>query len=149
MGIYKNRLIIHYIFFKNKLGEGIGFISDKSYNLIIKLLEPDYKKRLGSKGFNEIKNHEFFDGIDWDNIRKTEAPIKPFVKDIHDLSNFEKNKFYADGEKTNPFFGNFSPKNKNIIQAKKMLFSHSISLNRFDLLDAENQKIANDIEETK
>jgi len=36
---------------------------------ILKRLMCDADNRLGNKGVDEIKNHPFFDGIDWQNIR--------------------------------------------------------------------------------
>ena len=38
-------------------------MSPEAKDLIVKLLNPDPEKRLGSKGTDEIKNHKFFDGI--------------------------------------------------------------------------------------
>lgn len=34
-------------------------------DLIKKLLNPNYMKRLGAKGATEIKKHPFFEGISW------------------------------------------------------------------------------------
>lgn len=36
-------------------------------------------ERLGSRGVDEIKNHPFFKGVDWDKIRETQAPNIPNV----------------------------------------------------------------------
>lgn len=40
---------------------------------LIKRLMSDQSERLGANGVQEIKNHPFFNGVDWDNIRKTKA----------------------------------------------------------------------------
>jgi hypothetical protein len=54
-------------------------ISDEAKDLIINLLT-DANKRLGYNSVDEIKNHAFFKGIDWDNIRQQQAPfIRKFI----------------------------------------------------------------------
>lgn len=40
-------------------------ISEVADDFIRKLLEKDYQIRLGAKSVEEIKNHPFFNGIDW------------------------------------------------------------------------------------
>ena len=63
-------------------------ISKEAEDLIFKLVnEP--KKRLGINGVNEIKNHPFFKGIDWNNIRKTKAPFIPNIKTEYDTKYFD------------------------------------------------------------
>lgn len=37
------------------------------------------ENRLGSNGVEAIKNHPFFKGVDWNNIRKYTAPFIPEV----------------------------------------------------------------------
>ena len=44
-----------------------------------KLLEIDYSKRFGSRGFEEIKKHRFFEGINWGQLRNIKAPINDSV----------------------------------------------------------------------
>ena len=39
-----------------------------------KLLDRNFKTRLGAKDVNDIKNHPFFEGIDWNNIKKDDPP---------------------------------------------------------------------------
>lgn len=39
--------------------------SAKLQNLLLKLLEKNPKDRLGTKGFDEIKNHSWFDKVNW------------------------------------------------------------------------------------
>eukprot|EP00736_Rhodelphis_marinus_P000480 Rmarinus@m.19940 len=52
---------------------------DDTKDLLTKLLEKDPEKRLGHGGIEEIMNHPFFKGIDWDKLRKmeVEAPLRP------------------------------------------------------------------------
>jgi serum/glucocorticoid-regulated kinase 2 len=68
-------------------------ISDTAKDLLAKLLIKDQDERLGSKsGFNEIKEHPFFKGFDFDALehRKIEAPFKPELKDAMDVTNFDE-----------------------------------------------------------
>ena len=43
------------------------------------MLEKNPKKRLGAKGIKEIMNHEFFKGIDWDQLyhKNIDPPYLP------------------------------------------------------------------------
>jgi len=38
---------------------------------------------------DEIRNHQFFLGVDWDHIRDRPAAYQPRVKSIDDTSNFD------------------------------------------------------------
>uniref|UniRef100_A0A6G1S9D2 non-specific serine/threonine protein kinase n=1 Tax=Aceria tosichella TaxID=561515 RepID=A0A6G1S9D2_9ACAR len=40
--------------------------------------------------FDEVKNHPFFDGVDWEHIRERPAAIPVQVKSIDDTSNFDE-----------------------------------------------------------
>lgn len=46
-----------------EVGYGEDQMSPQAKDLIEKLLNPDYKERLGAKGASEIKNHPFFKGF--------------------------------------------------------------------------------------
>jgi len=48
----------------------------------------DKKDRIGRNGVDEIKNHPFFKGIDWDNIRCSNGPFVPKLEHPLDTSNF-------------------------------------------------------------
>ena len=60
-------------------------MSDDALDLIVKLLNRDPKQRLGSGpgDSEEIKAHQFFKNINWDDVfqRKLKPP-KPYVKPI-------------------------------------------------------------------
>ena len=67
-------------------------VSDSAKDLLSKLLIKNQDDRLGSKkGFDEIKEHPFFKGFDFDKLLKKEleAPFKPILKDSLDVSNFD------------------------------------------------------------
>ena len=55
---------------------GVGVMPLEAADLVKKFLVKDPKQRLGSKlsDVAEIKSHPFFEGVDWSNIRKSEAP---------------------------------------------------------------------------
>lgn len=67
--------------------------SNISEDFIKKLLQFNPKKRLGSKGVDEIKNHAFFEGINWDSvINKEYRPLYiPNTANIRDSVATTKN----------------------------------------------------------
>ena len=62
-------------------------------DLIEKLFVSNPKKRLGYNGADEVKNHPFFKGIDFDKVLKKEykPPFIPKLKDDTDLRYFDEN----------------------------------------------------------
>ncbi|KAL0920244.1 hypothetical protein M5K25_009365 [Dendrobium thyrsiflorum] len=64
-------------------------LSPKAKDLISKLL-CNVDQRLGSNGAYEIKNHPWFEGVEWDRLYEMEAAFIPNVKDELDTQNFEK-----------------------------------------------------------
>lgn len=68
--------------------------SDKAFDLINKLLEPDPTKRLGygSEDANMIKKHPFFEDINWEDLlnKNVNAPFIPKIKFEGDVSNFDQ-----------------------------------------------------------
>lgn len=50
-------------------------VQNPAKDLIEKLLILDPEERLGAKDITDLKNHEFFEGLDFDNLRKMEVPI--------------------------------------------------------------------------
>jgi serine/threonine kinase 38 len=65
---------------------------------LIRKLVSDSGNRLGLHGAEEIKRHPFFNGVDWENIRKSRPPWVPELKGMDDTSNFDK------FEETEPFY---------------------------------------------
>ncbi|XP_039032555.1 serine/threonine-protein kinase tricornered-like [Hibiscus syriacus] len=64
-------------------------LSAEATDLISKLL-CDVNHRLGSNGAGEIKEHPWFQGVDWDRIYEIDAAFIPEVNDELDTQNFEK-----------------------------------------------------------
>ena len=68
-------------------------VSDEAKDLLSKLLIKDQKKRFGVKGgFEEIKKHPFFKGIDFKALeeKKIPAPFKPVLENSLDVRNFDE-----------------------------------------------------------
>jgi len=61
------------------IGDSEDCMTENAMDLINKLLEIDYSKRFGSRGFEEIKKHRFFEGINWGQLRNIKAPINDSV----------------------------------------------------------------------
>jgi serine/threonine protein kinase len=70
------------------------YFSEASKRLILNLLQLDPSKRLGSGKMDaeEIKNHEFFAGFDWNEVEKKNVvpPFRPALKSSDDLIYFDK-----------------------------------------------------------
>ena len=68
--------------------------SDEAKDLITKLLDLDPKKRIGAgnKGFDNLKKHKYFEGINWDDLEKKKItpPFIPNIDGPFDLKYFDK-----------------------------------------------------------
>ena len=81
---YKVRNYIEYLNFPSNIK-----VSNNAKDLINKLLcEPE--KRLGKNGIQEIKDHPFFNGVNWNNIKEMKPPFIPKVKKDYDTKYFNK-----------------------------------------------------------
>ena len=57
---------------------------------ILKKLICDADNRLGKNGVEEIKNHPFFEGLDWAKLRDGKAPYTPQVSSEISNENFDQ-----------------------------------------------------------
>ena len=76
--------------YKKKLKQD-PLISDTAFDLITKLCQPYVRLRLG-RNVKDIKNHKFFESIDWVKLEKKEItpPFKPKIRHQGDVRNFDK-----------------------------------------------------------
>jgi serum/glucocorticoid-regulated kinase 2 len=67
-------------------------MSEPAKDIITRLLDKSPNNRLGVNGVEEIKQHEFFKGLDWNDVlkKKLTPPFVFEVKGIEDVSNFYK-----------------------------------------------------------
>ena len=71
------------------------YLSKEAVDIIEKFLEynPKYRLGHGTNGINDIKNHQFFKNINWDDIYNKKIIVDekyiPKVKDKMDLKNFD------------------------------------------------------------
>jgi serine/threonine protein kinase len=117
-------------------------MSPEAKDLIEKLLVKDPKSRLTADG---IKKHPFFEGIDWNNLRKTKAPIIPKYISKKDTSNFvRETKVFDDKEKNDPFYNEASLEKDKVPNLNKEKLHHleQFDLARVDLLHQLNQQDA-------
>lgn len=63
-------------------------ISPAATHLILQLLQGP-ETRLGRNGANEVKEHNFFAGINFQGLRRQPAPLKPTIRYLTDTSNFD------------------------------------------------------------
>lgn len=115
-------------------------ISSESEDLIRRLLT-DAENRIGRHGgADEIKKHPFFKGVNWDSLKKIDAPFIPKLRSITDT------RFFPTDELENVFrdpnLPNLDDKilNKNIkkINVKECLPFIGYTYSRFDYLTKKN-----------
>lgn len=114
-------------------------ISSAAKDLVSQLLERNPKKRLGILGAEQVKNHVFFNGIDWINLRNSEPAFVPRTNGIEDTTYFDprgadlanlSEKTLSPMDETD--FGSFSYKNLNLLEkannsSAKLLSKKSVS----------------------
>jgi serine/threonine protein kinase len=65
-------------------------LSEEVRDLIRRLLAVDPRARLGANGIQEIQEHPWFDGIDWNAIEDLEPPFVPDVSDMTSTVYFQE-----------------------------------------------------------
>lgn len=67
------------------------YLSNASRSFMSDLLKKDPSKRLGSKSSDEVKNHPWFAGVDWECLERKgyDAPFRPVIKSDTDLKYFD------------------------------------------------------------
>ncbi|KAG1752641.1 RIM15, signal transduction response regulator [Suillus paluster] len=63
--------------------------SDEARDLMQRLMCIDPSVRLGASGADEVKEHPFFEGIEWDKVTSTEAAFIPQVSDPESTDYFD------------------------------------------------------------
>ena len=64
-------------------------VSAEAHDLMDRLMCSDAKRRLGSRGADEVKQHAFFAGINWETITSSEASFVPEVTDPESTDYFD------------------------------------------------------------
>lgn len=72
-------------------------LSPEAKNLIEGLL-CHHSERIGKNGVGDLKQHPFFNGVDWANIRTQDPPVFPKIEHECDTSNFEEYEEESDEE---------------------------------------------------
>lgn len=70
---------------KNDPPSDISRIKEPAKSFILGLLEKNPEKRLGTKSVKEIKDHPYFDNLDWDKMMKQELPVEWKPSDKEEL----------------------------------------------------------------
>ena len=78
-------------------------MSGEAQDLISKLLVLSPSERLGTNSVNDIRTHPFFEGTDWENLRKTKPPFVPKPKNPEDTDYFWDRKELHQSESSDPF----------------------------------------------
>ena len=96
-------------------------------------------KRLGSNGIEEIKNHSFFKGFNWENVRQIKPPFIPELSSPDDTKYFKNQninsvRFTNRIKRTNAYFN----REKNI-EGNKIFFSKFFFQYNRDIVEKENE----------
>lgn len=62
---------------------------EEAQDLVDRLLQHNPLDRLGSGGGHEVKEHLFFDGLDWDSLLRLKAEFVPDLENDEDTSYFD------------------------------------------------------------
>jgi hypothetical protein len=76
------------VFGKLEWGTDAEHVPLAARDLIQRLLEKRPEMRLGARGASEIKQHEYFKGVDWDTLLQTQPRFVPRLDSTTDTSYF-------------------------------------------------------------
>lgn len=65
-------------------------ITPNAKSLITQLLDSNYNSRLGARNVSDIKNHPFFAGVKWDEIKYSQPPVIPTITNMKDLNSLSE-----------------------------------------------------------
>jgi len=143
--IYENIVQLRIPWDQIKIGYDEESMSPEAAELIRQLLVLDHTKRLGANNTAEIKQHPFFKGINWETLRKQQAPIIPEQKSDIDTNNFMRmaDKM-TEKDKESPFTlsnSNHDVKSNPNFQAAKALLLSSDKFTMFNYAALESDNI--------
>ena len=79
-----------------------NFVSNKAQKFLRDLLKKDPENRLGSKrDVEEIKEHPYMEGVDWDKVYKREYIPPPIIQKYNYLHFFDIPKIFIDKNEIN------------------------------------------------
>lgn len=64
-------------------------VRDDAKDLITQLLQHNPLHRLGTTGVQEVKEHAFFEGLDWESLLRQKAEFVPALENEEDTSYFD------------------------------------------------------------
>ena len=117
----KNRNVLFYNIEQGRLLIP-SYVSENAKSLLIGLLQRDPKKRLGGsiRDAEEIKEHKFFENIDWKKIYEKQYEPPKAIKLDHNMYIFNKPKHFADENNLEEIFGDNSLKGWTFINNNEM-----------------------------
>ena len=89
----KQSIMLNNIIKKNPTFPKMIIVSAEIEDLITSCLNKHPEKRIGAGNISQIREHSWFNGVDWEAMQRREIdpPIKPEVKDPLDTENFNTN----------------------------------------------------------
>jgi serine/threonine protein kinase len=99
-----------------------NYVSNNAKNLLTGLLQKDPKKRLGggSRDAEEIKEHIFFEDVDWNKVYEKKIIPPKAMKINNNMFLFNKPKNFADEKKLEEIFGDNSLQGWTFINKDEM-----------------------------
>ena len=99
-----------------------NFVSENAKSLLRGLLQRDPKKRLGggNRDSEEIKEHKFFEDVDWKKIYEKKIEPPKAMKINNNMYLFNKPKYFADENNLEEIFGDNSLKGWTFINKDEM-----------------------------